>query len=396
MSKHLMQVDATYKDWLQSLGQRWQRSQIKAAVKVNSELLRFNWALGRDIAARRMEARYGSGFYQRLSRDLQQLLSGARSFSVNNLRYMRHFYEMYPSAHGGLSRLGEASVENDQQLAGNALPNFQQPAGDLERADGVVSNQQLIDDLRDGIIFSIPWGHHMLLIDRFRGQPETALFYVRKTLENNWSRAVLLNFLDTGLHLRQGQAVSNFALTLPAPHSDLAQAITRDPYTFDFLAIRERYDERELKDAILANAEKFLLELSNGFAFLGREVRLQVGSTEKFLDLLFYNVRLHCYVVVEVKATEFDASYAGQLGAYVVAVNHQLKTEQDNPTIGLLICKGMDRVEAQYALESSSQPLGISSYQLSKLVPEAFKGSLPTIEEIEAGFSSVDNAECAP
>lgn len=396
MSKHLMQVDATYKDWLQSLGQRWQRSQIKAAVKVNSELLRFNWALGRDIAARRMEARYGSGFYQRLSRDLQQLLPGARSFSVNNLRYMRHFYEMYPSAHGGLSRLGEASVENDQQLAGNALPNFQQPAGDLERADGVVSNQQLIDDLRDGIIFSIPWGHHMLLIDRFRGQPETALFYVRKTLENNWSRAVLLNFLDTGLHLRQGQAVSNFALTLPAPHSDLAQAITRDPYTFDFLAIRERYDERELKDAILANAEKFLLELGNGFAFLGREVRLQVGSTEKFLDLLFYNVRLHCYVVVEVKATEFDASYAGQLGAYVVAVNHQLKTEQDNPTIGLLICKGMDRVEAQYALESSSQPLGISSYQLSKLVPEAFKGSLPTIEEIEAGFSSVDNAECAP
>lgn len=231
----------------------------------------------------------------------------------------------------------------------------------------------------------------MLLIDRFREQPETALFYVRKTLESNWSRAVLLNFLDTALHLREGQAVTNFALTLPTPHSDLAQAITRDPYTFDFLAIREKYDEKELKDTILANAEKFLLELGSGFAFLGREVRLPVGGTEKFIDLLFYNVRLHCYVVVEVKAAEFDASHAGQLGAYVVAVNHQLKTERDNPTIGLLICKGLDRVEAQYALESSSQPLGISSYQLSKLVPEAFKGSLPTIEEIEAGFASASS-----
>ena len=195
---------------------------------------------------------------------------------------------------------------------------------------------------------------------------------------------MLLNVLDTDLYERQGKAVTNFSVTLPAPQSELAQAITRDPYNFDFLTIREKYDEKELKDALMDKVENFLMELGTGFAFMGREVRLVIGNTEKYLDMLFYNAKQHCYVVVEVKAVEFDSSFAGQLGTYVVAVNHQMKTELDNPTIGLLICKGMDRVEAQYALESTSQPLGVSSYELSKLIPEEFKGSLPTIDEIEA------------
>ena len=174
---------------------------------------------------------------------------------------------------------------------------------------------------------------------------------------------------------------------LPAAQSDLAQAITKDPYSFDFLTIRDRYDEKELKDALLDNAEKFLLELGTGFAFIGREVRVEIGETEGFIDLLFYHVRLHCYVVVEVKATKFEPGHMGQLGTYVVAVNHQMKTAQDQPTLGLLVCKEMDKVQAQYALESSSQPLGVSSYELTRLVPENFKGSLPTIEEIEAELS---------
>lgn len=222
------------------------------------------------------------------------------------------------------------------------------------------------------------------MIDRCKGDSSKALFYVHKTIENNWSRAMLLNVLDTDLYERQGKAVTNFSVTLPAPQSELAQAITRDPYNFDFLTIREKYDEKELKDALMDKVENFLMELGTGFAFMGREVRLVIGNTEKYLDMLFYNAKQHCYVVVEVKAVEFDSSFAGQLGTYVVAVNHQMKTELDNPTIGLLICKGMDRVEAQYALESTSQPLGVSSYELSKLIPEEFKGSLPTIDEIEA------------
>jgi len=173
----------------------------------------------------------------------------------------------------------------------------------------------------------------------------------------------------------------------------LAQEITKDPYNFDFLSMRESYDERELKDALMENITKFLLELGNGFAFVGREVRIMVGEKEKFIDMLFYNIKLHCYVVLEVKVTPFDASYAGQLGTYVVAVNHQLKGENDTPTIGLLVCKGLDKVEAQYALESSSQPIGISGYTLSKLIPEKFKSSLPSIEEIENSVNNGNNRE---
>ena len=246
------------------------------------------------------------------------------------------------------------------------------------------NRQQAVDDLELQIIFRIPWGHHTILINKCRGNQQKALFYVKKTIENNWSRAVLQNQLASNLYEREGKALTNFAQTLPAVQSDLAQAITKDPYNFDFLTIQEAYNEKELKDALLNDVSAFLLELGTGFAYMGREVRLVVGEKEKFLDLLFYNTKAHCYVVVEVKAGDFDSSNAGQLGTYVVAVNHQIKTEHDNPTVGLLVCRGLDRVEAQYALESSSQPLGISSYELSRLVPEKFKGSMPTIEEIEA------------
>ena len=196
-----------------------------------------------------------------------------------------------------------------------------------------------------------------------------------------------MNFLDTDLYEREGKAVTNFELTLPEIESDLAIQITRDPYNFDFLTIRKKYDEKELKDALMDNIEKFLLELGNGFAFVGREVRIEMGETENFIDMLFYNIKLHCYAVVEVKVEEFDSRDMGQLGTYMVAVNHKLKGENDNPTIGLIICKSKDNVKAQYALEASSQPMGISEYEISKFMPEDFKSSLPTIEEIEAELS---------
>lgn len=219
---------------------------------------------------------------------------------------------------------------------------------------------------------------------------EKALFFVKKTFENNWSRAVLLNFLDTDLYERQGKAVSNFSKTLPSIQGDLAQAITKDPYNFDFLTMREKYDEKELKDALMDSITRLLLELGKGFSFVGREYRLMIGSKENFVDMLFFNIRLRCYVVLEVKVTDFDSSYAGKLGTYIVAVNHDLKEDWMNPTIGLLVCKGMDKVEAQYALEASTQPIGISGYELSKLIPEEFKGSLPTIEEIEEELNNVE------
>ena len=338
--KEIAITDKDYKQWVSEVRGRYRQSQIKAAVKVNSEMLQFYWSLGHDIVERQMENTYGSGFFKRLSTDLQRELPDAKGFSPTNIKYIKYFYELY-----------SPMLENRPRIA---------------------------DDL-----FSIPWDHHRRIIDKCKGNPQKALFFVQKTKENNWSRAVLLNFLDTDLYEREGKAITNFKATLPALDSDLAQQMTKDPYCFDFLTLSQQYSEKELKDALMDNIQKFLLELGNGFAFVGKEVRIEVGETEKFIDMLFYNIKLHCYVVLEVKVEKFDFSNVGQLGGYMVAVNHQLKGEGDNPTIGLLVCKYKDSVEAQYALESSTQPIGVSAYQLSKLLPEQFKSSLPSIEELE-------------
>jgi predicted nuclease of restriction endonuclease-like (RecB) superfamily len=344
MSK-VITVDSEYKEWIQDVGQRFKRSQIKAAIKVNDEMLRFYWSLGKDISEKGMEAKYGSGFYKMLSKDLTELMPDIRSFSVTNLKYMRYFYETFPDAQ---------------------------------------NRPQLVDDL--DTIFMIPWGHYRYILNKCRDNQDKALFYVRKTLENGWSRAMLLNFLDTDLYERQGKAITNFDMTLPERDSDLAQEITKDPYNFDFLTLTDRYNEKEMKDALMDHAEKFFLELGQGFSYIGREVRIMVGKKEKFMDMLFFNYITKCFVVLEIKAGDFESPNTGQLGTYVVAVNHQMKEDWMNPTIGLLICKDKDEIEAQYALESSSQPLGISSYELSKIIPENLHGSLPSIEEIESGI----------
>lgn len=368
---NLIKVDNDYKNWISDIAKRFRQSQIKASVKANSEMLRFYWSLGRDIVEMSEKNGYGSGFYKTLSSDLKDIFPDVHSFSATNLKYMRYFYEMYPYA-GNRQQLVDDLVKNDRR-------------------------QQFVDDLGQELIFYIPWGHHVQIFGKCKGNTDKALFYVKKALENNWSRAVLMNFLDTDLFERQGKAVSNFALTLPEEQSDLAQAITKDPYNFDFLTIRERFDEKELKDALMDNIGKFLLELGNGFAFVGREVRLQIGDTEEYVDMLFYNIKLHCYVVVEVKVEEFNPRDMGQLGTYMVTVNHHLKGENDGPTLGLIICKSKNNVKAQYALEASSQPMGISAYDINTFMPEDYKSSLPSIEEIEAelsdttGSSSDDN-----
>lgn len=344
----LVEVDAQYREWISEVSKRFHQSQIKAAVKVNDEMLRFYWQLGKELHDRKDKFSYGQSFYKTISRDLRRELPDVKSFSETNLRYMQKFAELY------------SEVSNLPQV------------GEDFRSEEIEP------------LFAIPWGHHKIIIDKCNGNPKKALFFVNQVIQNNWSRAVLLNFLDTDLYEQQGKAITNFNLTLPAMQSDLAQEITKDPYKFDFITLTQSYNEKELKDALMDNIQKFLLELGNGFAFVGREYRIEIGSTENFIDMLFYHIRLHCYVVVEVKVTEFESSYAGQLGTYVVAVNHQLKTEKDEPTLGLLVCKSKDDIKAQYALEASSQPLGVSAYELSKLIPENFKGSLPSIDEIES------------
>ncbi len=316
---------------------------------MNQEMLRFYWSLGKDMVEMHAESRWGSKFYNNLSKDLASAMPEQKSFSPTNLKYMTYFYQLY----------SQISPQTVDEIETEISP-------------------QLVDEL-----CRVPWGHHRYIIDKCKGDVDKAIFYVRKTIENNWSRAVLLNWLDTNLYERQGKAITNFIMQLPEAQGDLANELTKDPYNFDFLTMTEGYNEKELKDALTNNIVKFLMELGSGFAFVGREYRLEVGKTEQFIDLLFYNIRLHCYVVIEVKTEKFKPSDIGQLGTYVVAVNHILKTEADNPTIGLLICKEKDEVLAQYAVESSGEPIGISEYELSKVYPADFKSSLPTIEEIE-------------
>ena len=242
---------------------------------------------------------------------------------------------------------------------------------------------QVVEQLRKDL-FSIPWGHHRFIIDKYKDSPQKALFFVRQTMENGWSRSTLLNFLDTDLYERHGKSLTNFKQTLPEATSDLAQELTKDPYDFAFTGITGRYNEHLLKDKLLGNITQFLVELGTGFAYVGKEYRLQVGEREQFIDLLFYHLNLSCYIVIEVKIGKFEFADVGQLGGYVVSCNHLLRKKgRDNPTIGLLICKEKDRIQAQYALESSSQPIGISEYELEKFYPEKVEGSIPTIEEIE-------------
>ena len=373
MDKPINILDKDYLQWVKELCKRYRQSQVKAAVKVNHVVLQFYWELGKDICNKEAENKYGSKFYAALSRDLRNEMPDAEGLSERNLRYTKKFYQLYSQ-----------KIRILQQFAANSGSEIlQQPAAKFNTE----FSQQVANQLKRDI-FSIPWGHHMLLIDKFLTEPQKALFYVQQVIENGWSRNVLHNYIDSSLYERQGKALSNFTRTLPDVGSDLAQEITRDPYNFAFTGITKPYNERILKDALLNNITKFLTELGTGFAYVGKEYLLQIGEKENFIDLLFYNLNLSCYIVLEVKIGSFTFADVGQLGGYVVACNHLLRKEgRDNPTIGLLICKEKDRIQAQYALESSSQPIAISEYDLEKFYPEKLEGTMPTIEEWEAKLS---------
>ena len=378
MSKGLTIIDKDYTQWVEDLSVRYRQSQIKAAVRVNRELLKYYWKLGRDIEEMHVEERWGQSVIKNLSVDLQFKNPNSTGLSRTNIYYAKKFYSLYsqylkivPQAVGQLEN-GKA-----QQTVKDSSKIVPQPVGQLEE-----------------MLFSIPWGHHRYLIDRYGTEPAKTFFYVKKTMQEGWSRDVLLNFMDSGLYEREGKALTNFTRTLPDKTSDLAQELTKDPYNIAFTGITKPYNEQILKDALLANISQFLLELGTGFAYIGKEYRLQIGQKEKFIDLLFYNLNLSCYVVIEVKIGEFDFQDLGQLSGYVVACNHILRKEgRDNPTIGLLICRQKDSMLAQYALEGSNLPSGISEYDLEKLYPEKVEGTIPTIEEIEARLGENLNGE---
>ena len=386
-------VNTDYANWLQSISRRYRQSQIKAAVAVNTEMLKFYFGLGRDIVRMEADQTWGNKFLQKLGFDLRTAMPEASCFSYTNLRYMRYFFKLYAKT-SICHQVGDKSGVNTSKLHSRQVGDLILPQGDakstLREICHQVGDKSYVMNFEEvypnvaQLIFSVPWRHHIVLIDKFRADQKVALFYVNEIVKNGWSRAVLMHFIDTQLHLRQGKAVSNFAVALPEPDSDLAQEVTKDPYCFDFVALTPKYREKELKDAMMAHIEKFLLELGQGFMLVGREYRLEVGEKEVFVDLLFFHMNLNRYIVVEVKAVEFAADHLGQLGLYVSAVNHILKKPTHEPTIGLLICKTKDNTMVKWALEATQQPIGVSEFKIQEILPKEIESDLPSIAEIES------------
>ena len=388
-----------FKHWLVDLKLRIRQSRIKAMIHVNDEMLRLYWDLGHDIVVRQMDAAWGSGFFRQLSKELTLEFPDMQGFSITNLKYCKYFYQFYSQDDEILHQFGAKSEkENFKQLTKNTQRSeiedntIRPQVGDeLEpQFERDAIRPQVGDELKTHPIFLVPWGHQKHIIDKCKSVKE-ALFYVQKTLQNGWSRAMLMNFMETDLYLRHGKSVNNFDRFLPDVQSELAKELMKDPFNFNWVGMFENYKEKELEDALVSNITKFLLELGHGFAYVGRQYPIQVGNKERFIDLLFYHLELRCYVVIELKIRDFEPEYAGKLGYYITAINNQLKKNVDNPTIGLLIVKQKDNIDVQYSLESSSQPIGVSEYTLSKLLPENFKSALPSIDEIEQELNKDTN-----
>lgn len=329
-----------YSDWLIQLKSQITHARQKATLAVNAELVGLYGRIGRDILNRQAEQGWGTKIIDRLAADLKDAFPDMRGFSASNLKYMRFYAQHCP--------------------------------------DGLIG-QQPADQL--------PWFHIVTLLTKITDSDERE-WYAAQTIEHGWSRTTLEVHIQNSLHQRTGSAVTNFATRLPAPHSELAQETLKDPYLFDFLGLGDDAAERDIENGLVRHITRFLLEMGAGFAFVGRQYRLEVAGDEFFMDLLFYHTRLKCYVVVELKAAAFKPEHVGQLNFYLAAVDAQLKSADDKPTIGLLLCKKQNRLVAQYALSGIDKPIGIAEYQLLNTLPENLGSNLPTIAEIEAEFSA--------
>ena len=334
-----------YTDWLAELKTRIHNAQQRAALAVNRELVLLYWQIGQDILARQAQQGWGAKVIERLAQDLRAAFPDMKGFSPRNLKYMRAFAEAWPDT---------AFVQ--------------------------------------GVLAQLPWYHQLALLDKLPGA-EARCWYAAKAIEHNWSRNVLVMHIETRLKERSGAALTNFAASLPKPLSDLARESIKDPYRFDFLGLTDEAQEREVEHALVKHVTEFLLELGAGFAFVGRQVLLNVGGDDFFIDLLFYHLKLRCYVVIELKGGKFKPEHLGQLGFYLTAVDMQVKAEQDQPTIGLLLCKSKNKVVAEYALRDTAQPIGVAEYQLIESLPAELQTSLPSIEQIEQALADDGRAD---
>lgn len=335
-------ITKEYAQTLLSLKKQVQEAQIKAALSANRELIKLYWSIGKTIAEKQEKSGWGSKLIEQLAKDLQNLFPGISGFSRTNVFRMRTFFESY-------------------QIVPQAVGQFE-----------------------DLPIFSIPWGHNALLIDKIKNVNQR-LWYAQQAIENGWSRSTLETYIKSGLHKRQGKAITNFSKTLPTPHSGLAQQSLKDPYLFDFLTLQEEHLEKDVEQGLIDHIQKFLLELGKDFAFVGRQYPLEVDNNDYYLDLLFYHLKLRCYVVIELKNTEFKPEHTGKLNFYLSAVDSLLRHKNDNQTIGLLLCKTKKNLTVEYALRDIKKPIGVAEYEtkIVESLPKNLKRNLPTIEEIE-------------
>jgi predicted nuclease of restriction endonuclease-like (RecB) superfamily len=333
------EYSSEYRDWIIELKSKIQSVQLKAAISVNKELLSLYWDIGKSISSKIIQSKWGSSVVEKLSKDLKNEFPNQKGFSRSNLFSMKQWFEFYSTS--------DIEIEKIQQLAGQ-----------------------------------IPWGHNLAIITK-SDTIEEALFYCNKTIENNWSRSILINQISSGFYNRKGKAITNFNNTLTEPHSELAIETLKDPYKLDFLDLQEKILEKDLEAQLVKHITSFLLELGSGFSFVGQQVPVKIDNQDFYIDLLFYHIKLKCYVVIELKTIEFKAEFAGKMNLYLSAVDDNLKNESDNQTIGLLLCQSKSKIIAEYALRGMTQPIGIAEYELNKAIPKDLKSDLPTIETIE-------------
>tara|TARA_R110002050_G_scaffold195593_1_gene330437 strand:- start:31700 stop:32779 length:1080 start_codon:yes stop_codon:yes gene_type:complete len=353
-------TESDYKNWLLSLKIKIQGSQQKAVTSVNKELIRLYYSIGKELFAKQQVANWGDKVLQDVSNDLKREFSGLKGFSLTNLKYMRSFYAFYSDRSIGQQPVDQ--LQKESKSFENELPIF---------------SQQPVDQ--------IPWGHNILIFTKSKSIEE-ATFYIQKTITNGWSRDTLALQVKSNLYKRLGSAITNFEHTLPEPQSELATQTIKDPYVFDFLSLTEDFKEKDLENQLIEHVSKFLLELGKGFAFLGKQYPVEVADQDYYIDLLFYHTILKCYVVIELKNTKFMPEYAGKLNFYLSVVDDTIKHESDKPSIGILLCRDKNNVEVEFALRGMSQPIGVSEFNLTGVIPDDLKSSLPTIEEIEKGL----------
>jgi len=358
-----------YAELLEDLKSRIRTARVKAMLAVNRELVLLYWQIGQSIVERQRAEGWGKAIIERLATDIQAAFPGLKGFSPSNIWRMRAFYLAYTK---GIENLAQAARER--------------PTGELAQLaremDGVNLPQPLTD---------IPWFHNVVIIEKVK-DPVQRIWYAHKTIEHGWSRAVLTVQIESGLYERHGKAVTNFDRTLPPPQSDLARQAVKDPYVFDFLNLADDAHERELERDLLNHIQEFLLEMGVGFAFVGRQVHIGIGDQDFYIDLLFYHLRLRCFVVIDLKMKEFKPEYAGKMNFYLSAVDDRMRHTDDQPAIGMILCKTHNRIVVEYALRDVIKPVGVAEWttRLTTSLPGDLKGSLPTIPEIEAELQGDD------